>query len=583
MLLYTALNMEEFAHAVHVAYPEYELLWKQLGRQKYRYYATLEPTMSLEEIKATIIDKKASWQEKTRAMRCACTMICDQKRKENEVTQMIKKLIDALIAALRSNNQLVVREACISVATMAKERTVCLKGVVGKLLKTCWELLDVKIPLIKFSAGECLKIVIKYVPDDSDNKYLKTLVQGTMLHDFSSVRQSCYECIIVMILRAGNPNNTMGNDFWKRIKQIIIDGVSSQETEVKDYAYHCLYAFEKASPQKAQRVLESLDQNIVNEYKKAVFADDDNASNSSIEPSPSPQPEEKQSNNDNNNDNNDNDNDNEQEPEPTQIKPPTVVGIKPETPTPIQTNETTPTSNGSPSPSQSQSPTKKSKVTWPPKKNDDDKKDQERKPILQKRNSGPGTPTGASRFKITPKKRQSRTLINGKAPISQSNGNNNGGGMTITLSTPIPSNDTLSTSYEERTKQIEDIYNSLDNGNQGSLNRFKAMKFLKELMNVNMRNAEIILSGLDSKKTNKFTKDMLRNWSYIHSPEMEPNPLLHQEAESIGWLTLRRPGLEKRIELYSGLLQLEKTDKNYSVVYDLDHKICILNYLLKQC
>ena len=176
--------MEEFAHAVHVAYPEYELLWKQLGRQKYRYYATLEAPMSVEEIKATIIDKKSLWKEKTSAMRCACTMICDNKRKDQEVTAMIKKLIDALIAALRNNNQLVVREACITVATMAKERTSCLKGVVGKLLKTCWELLDVKIPLIKFSAGECLKIVIKYVPDDSDNKYLKTLVQGTMLHDF---------------------------------------------------------------------------------------------------------------------------------------------------------------------------------------------------------------------------------------------------------------------------------------------------------------------------------------------------------------------------------------------------------------
>ena len=231
--------MEQFGHAVHVAYPEYDLLWKQLGRSKYRYYATLEDPMTLDEIKSVIVDKKSAWPEKTRAMRCACTMVCDFKRKEADVVSMIKKLIDPLVAALRSNNQVVVREACITVATMAKERTGCMKGVVGRLLKTCWELLDVKIPLIRFSASECLKIVIKYVPDDADNKYLKTLIQGTKLGEFESVRNSCYECIIVMILRAGTPSNgRMSNAFWNKIRQIIVEGVESQEEEVREYGYH---------------------------------------------------------------------------------------------------------------------------------------------------------------------------------------------------------------------------------------------------------------------------------------------------------------------------------------------------------
>ena len=30
----TGLNMEQFGHAVHVVFPEYHLLWKQLGRAK---------------------------------------------------------------------------------------------------------------------------------------------------------------------------------------------------------------------------------------------------------------------------------------------------------------------------------------------------------------------------------------------------------------------------------------------------------------------------------------------------------------------------------------------------------------------
>merc|ERR1712156_515907 len=101
------------------------------------------------------------------------------------------------------------------------------------------------------------------------------------------------------------------------------------------------------------------------------------------------------------------------------------------------------------------------------------------------------------------------------------------------------------------------------------------------LMNVNLRNAEIILSGLDESRTDKFTEDMLTEWTYAHSPEMEPNPLLHQKAVEVGWLTLTRLGLEKRMELHSSLLQLEKSDKNYRMAYELDMKICILLYLLK--
>merc|ERR1712048_732647 len=156
-----------------------------------------------------------------------------------------------------------------------------------------------------------------------------------------------------------------------------------------------------------------------------------------------------------------------------------------------------------------------------------------------------------------------------------------------TAPTPIPSNEALPSSLEERTAQIEEIYKKLDTETNGYLNRFKAMTFLKQLMNVNMRNAEIILSGLDLQnedgKRGQFSKEMLTNWAYFHSPEMEPNPLLHQEAESMHWLTLRKDGLEKRKTLYAKLLQLEKTEKNYAIVYELDSKICILNYLIRQC
>ena len=168
-------------------------------------------------------------------------------------------------------------------------------------------------------------------------------------------------------------------------------------------------------------------------------------------------------------------------------------------------------------------------------------------------------------------------------PYDASKRSNSEGMFKIELETPVPTNEELETGMEERTKQIREVYEKLDENGEGWINRFKAMTFLQELMKVNMRNAEIILSGLDRERTDKFSEDILTEWTYAHSPEMDPNPLLQKKAMEVGWVTLTRPGLEKRVELYSSLLQLEKSDKNYSMVYELDMKICILLYLLKHC
>merc|ERR1719295_22841 len=99
----------------------------------------------------------------------------------------------------------------------------------------------------------------------------------------------------------------------------------------------------------------------------------------------------------------------------------------------------------------------------------------------------PTTPSGTSTYASTQKSSSSKVTTEGVS--------------TVALSTPIPSNENLSMSYAERSRQIEEVYRALDEKGTGSLNRFQASKFLKDLMNVNMRNAEIILTGLDSTRS----------------------------------------------------------------------------------
>ncbi len=94
-----------FIHSTSIGYgticicsPEYDLLWKQFGRQKYKYYATLETLIHLDKMKEIL----SSWKDKTRAMRSACTILTDSKLKDIDATGLITKLMDSLIMALRS-------------------------------------------------------------------------------------------------------------------------------------------------------------------------------------------------------------------------------------------------------------------------------------------------------------------------------------------------------------------------------------------------------------------------------------------------------------------------------------------------
>eukprot|EP01084_Bolivina_argentea_P275439 469741_1 len=252
-----ALEFENFVHAVHGAYPKFDLLWKPLmSKKKYTHFSTIEGPYSEDQLKTILKDKTAEFKDQITALRVCGDMIADPNIKDREAKKLLITLLPGLLAALRSNNPYIVRVACLVLSDVAKAKKANVKTQVAKILNVCWEVYDSKEELAAFSALKLSKVMLKYVPDDAENKVLKTLIQGTNLKDFDAVQRGCFEGIKVYIRKAGNPKAKVkpNKDFWELTKKLISEGLASGDETRKQRCYELLVAYEKANANKAARI-----------------------------------------------------------------------------------------------------------------------------------------------------------------------------------------------------------------------------------------------------------------------------------------------------------------------------------------
>lgn len=227
-----------------------------MKKKRYLHFKTLEGPYSEDQIKTILKNKGSDFKDVTTVLRCASDMAADPDLLDKDAKKILVKLLPGLLAALRSKSPYIVRCACLCIADIAKSKKKNLQSQIAKILNVCWEVLDSKYELARFSATMCSKVLLKYVPDDADNKVLKTLIQGTNLKDFPNVMQGCYDGIKVYLKKASNPKAKVkpNKDFWDLTKKVITDGLKSDNKEDKERAYQMLVLYEKGNEKKAARI-----------------------------------------------------------------------------------------------------------------------------------------------------------------------------------------------------------------------------------------------------------------------------------------------------------------------------------------
>ena len=106
---------------------------------------------------------------------------------------------------------------------------------------------------------------------------------------------------------------------------------------------------------------------------------------------------------------------------------------------------------------------------------------------------------------------------------------------------------------------------------------------MRDLFNITGQDADIAIKGLDTKLDGHITKARMIKWSLAHSwKKVKKNMYLEKEGSLFGYKTSRKERLMQRVELFEKLKEIEAAEHNYAALYDIDHRMCVLNYFIKQ-
>ena len=183
---------------------------------------------------------------------CVCICMCVIKNKKQ----------------LRETNGIVVRSVCVTISYIAKACGKQMRSVIGRFMGVLWELLNVSVDLVPESAHQCSKILIKWVPDNSQNSILKTVIQGAMLIGWNEVRIACFEYLSILIEKAGKASaDKVTADFWKRCRDGIKSGLNETNVDIRKAALKALHILEQTNALKASRLTDTLNAALVIEYQ----------------------------------------------------------------------------------------------------------------------------------------------------------------------------------------------------------------------------------------------------------------------------------------------------------------------------
>merc|ERR1712154_405546 len=131
--------------------------------------------------------------------------------------------------------------------------------------------------------------------------------------------------------------------------------------------------------------------------------------------------------------------------------------------------------------------------------------------------------------------------------------------------------------------QLSESFDSYDDDGEGFITNDRCRQFIRDLFDVTGQSADIAVKGLDSKMDGHIAKNRMMRWSLAHSwKKVKKNTYLEKEGVSFGYKSSRKERLTQGIELFEKLKEIELAEHNYAALYDIDHRMCVLNYFIKQ-
>eukprot|EP00949_MAST-11_sp_MAST-11-sp1_P003517 g3517.t1 len=229
------------------------------------------------ELQEVLGSKESIWSKRISAMQHLQGLLAGGAADLDGAESILRKLIDPLLVQLKELRSSVVRQACATVATLAKYLQGSFEAFSEILTPQLISLASVSIRVMSASAVECLKIIVASAdPGKGFPRMVPRLIDGTK-EKSSSTRLTSQESLLAA-LRSW-PIDCFAR-FREELCYVLESALGDAVSSVRATARQTFWAFEALFHEDASRVLESLD----TATQQRLYAEQDSSAGISATP-----------------------------------------------------------------------------------------------------------------------------------------------------------------------------------------------------------------------------------------------------------------------------------------------------------
>lgn len=217
--------------------------------------------MSFPEIQKLLRHTNSKWEERIQAMRDFVIKTNQTKYTEEKFNKEFRKVKEPFCIQLKDRRSAVVREAAMAIGHMAINRSIQMTRWAPRLIQILFECARLKIEAISKAADDCIKCIVKHVPDKEPQwPILSRLTTGCEDANVD-VRRFAMQYLTILIEGYLGERDSPFEEVWMRLKVLLEkprNGLKDADEQVRFSAYGLLARGELAGVSEAGLIVSRL-------------------------------------------------------------------------------------------------------------------------------------------------------------------------------------------------------------------------------------------------------------------------------------------------------------------------------------
>jgi len=217
-----------------------------------------EKEFSVPEIHKALEGTSAKWKLRIQAMRDFVKKANKPKISGQKFQDEFKKVKEAFCIQLKDRRSQVAREAAIALGKLAIIRYNEMTRWASRLIEVLFECARMKVEVISMSADNCIKCIIKHVPDAKRKFPILTRLISAAQETNVDVRRFAFQYLTIVSDQYIEERGAFPKPIWKRLEALLTHnkfGLNDATQQVRFLAYGILARGEMLRQPEAQKIV----------------------------------------------------------------------------------------------------------------------------------------------------------------------------------------------------------------------------------------------------------------------------------------------------------------------------------------